>query len=307
MKELGQFSAYSNMCGKGSLMLKLGYSLRKCNNILKAEAIKNNDAELRDRCDRFEALYTGDWFDRVSASASQSVQRARMNRPKLLPSVADVEMVNSLLEKDSQSQSYSTQAKAALSAITIFNRERGGKVQRMKCSDNEQSKISNRNHAEDEILSDLRNTEKKLVEKLHRVEIRGKFNRPVPILLTPKMVQNVEKLVAQHTVLGLDRDYLFVTPTGERPIRGPAVLKEYSQKGQVSDPSLLTATTLRKQLATLSQAVAISEVGQDQLASFLGHDIRIHRSIYCKTLDVIQKAKVASVLLKVNRGVQIDK
>jgi hypothetical protein len=305
VKELGQFSASSNMCGKGSLVLKLGYSLRKCNTILKAESIKNNDAELRDRCERFESLYSGDWFDRVSASASQSVQRARMNRPKLLPSVADVEKVNCLLEKESQSESYSTQAKATLAAVTIFNRKRGGEVQRMKCSDYEQSKIANRNPPEEEIMSNLTNTEKKLVKQLHRVEIRGKFNRPVPILLTPKMVQNIEKLVAQHTLLGLDSDYLFITPTGERPFRGPAVLKEYAQKAQVSDPSLFTATTLRKQLATLSQAMAISELGQDQLASFLGHDIRIHRSIYCQTLDVVQKAKVASVLLKVNRGVQL--
>ena len=99
-------------------------------------------------------------------------------------------------------------------------------MQRIKCSDYEQSNISNRNPPEEHILSDLTNTEKKLVKKLHRVEIRGKFNRPVPILRTPNMVQNVEKLVAQHTVLGLDSDYLLVTPTGERPFRGPAGLKE---------------------------------------------------------------------------------
>ena len=41
------------------------------------------------------------------------------------------------------------------------------------------------------------------------------------------------------------------------------------------------------------------------MASFLGHDILIHPSIYCQTLGVVQKAKVASVLLKVNRGVQL--
>ena len=173
-----------------------------------------------------------------------------MNRPKLLPSVADVEKVNSLLEKDSQSESCSTQAKAALAAITIFNRERGGEVQRVKCSDYEQSKISNRNPQEEGIMSDLTNTEKKLVKKLHIVEIRGKFNRPVPILRTPKLVQNVEKLFAQHTVLGLDSDYLFVTPAGERPFRGPAVLKEYAQKAQVSDLSFFTAT-LRRPLINL--------------------------------------------------------
>jgi integrase len=305
VKDLGQFSPSTNMCRKGSLVLKLSYSLKKCAHILKAEAIKNQDAESLDKCERFASLYAGDWSDRISTCASQSVQRAKMNKPKLLPSVADVEKVNNLLDEDCKSELYPTLAKATLAAITIFNRKRGGEVQRMKCGDYIQSKRSCTSPPDDEILAHLTNTEKELVKTLHRVEIRGKFNRAVPILLTPKMVENIEKVLAQRTLLGLDSEYLFVTPTGQRPYRGPAVLKEYAEAAKVSDPGLFTATSLRKQLATLSQAMAISDLSQDQLASFLGHDIRIHRNIYCQTLDVIQKAKVASVLFKVNRGVQL--
>lgn len=91
-----------------------------------------------------------------------------------------------------------------------------------------------------------------------------------------------------------------------RPYRGSTVLRELAEEAHVEDPTLFTATSLRKQLATLSQALEISKYNQDHLATFLGHDIRIHRNIYCQPVDIVQKAKVASILLKVNAGVQIE-
>ena len=51
--------------------------------------------------------------------------------------------------------------------------------------------------------------------------------------------------------------------------------------------------------------MAVTKLDQDQLATFLGHDIRIHRHVYCQPLEIMQRAKVASILLKVNRGVQV--
>lgn len=308
VRELGEFSTSTNMCKKGSLVLKLGYSLKKCSHILKAEGIKRDDKVTADKCERFQSLFEGDWFDHVSSCASQSVQRARMNKPKLLPSVADVEKVHTLLKKDLQAaESYPVLAKAVLASVTIFNRKRGGEVQRMKHQDYQTCKKSEMSQPEQEILQNLTTTEKKLVSVLHRVEIRGKFNRPVPVLLTPTMVNSIDKLLALRSLLGIDSDYLFASQTGEKPYRGSAVIKEYADAAKVSDPALFTATTLRKQLATLSQALEISKFNQDHLASFLGHDIRVHRNIYRQPLEVMQKAKVASILLKVNQGVQIGK
>ena len=66
--------------------------------------------------------------------------------------------------------------------------------------------------------------------------------------------------------------------------------------------NFFTHTTLRKQAATLSQALEISELQQDQLATFLGHDIRIHREFYRLPQDILQKAKVAKILMNLNHG-----
>ncbi|KAK7483871.1 hypothetical protein BaRGS_00024888, partial [Batillaria attramentaria] len=257
----------------------------------------------RDKGERFMLLFDGNWYDRVSASASQSVGRAKMNKPLLLPSVADVEKVNLLLEADSQSESYATLAKATLCAITIFNRKRGGEVQRMKVEDFKvKPKMS---HADSELLQGLTESEKRLTHVLQRVEIRGKFNRPVPILLTPGMTENIHRLIQMRSAQKIDSVYLFATPTGENPYRGSDVVRHYATAAGVSEGSLFTATNLRKQLATLSQALAVQKMDQDQLATFLGHDIRIHRNVYRQPLEVMQKTKVASILLKINRDVEL--
>ena len=67
----------------------------------------------------------------------------------------------------------------------------------------------------------------------------------------------------------------------------------------------LTFTGLRKQVATLSQSLAISDLEQDQLATFLGHDIRVHRHIYRLPQEILQKAKVAKILMEVNQGLDV--
>nr|XP_034331968.1 uncharacterized protein LOC117691047 [Crassostrea gigas] len=52
----------------------------------------------------------------------------------------------------------------------------------------------------------------------------------------------------------------------------------------------------------MAQIHELSENGQDQLAKFLGHDIRIHREIYRQPLDIIQKTKISKMLMLINEG-----
>lgn len=226
---------------------------------------------------------------------------AKMNKQLLLPSLKDVENVNGLISEDMQSTEYSVLAKATLASLTIFNRKRGGELQRMKVQD---FKVLQSSSVEEEMLDDLTKTEQKLVKILQRVEIKGKFTRPVPILLTPTMVDAVERLLKMRAEKDITSPYLFVS-LGEKPFRGSDVLRTYAKKAQVDSDSLFTATNLRKQLATLSQAMELSKLEEDQLAGFLGHDIRIHRGVYRKPIQIVQKAKVASVLFKLNRGVNV--
>ena len=116
------------------------------------------------------------------------------------------------------------------------------------------------------------------------------------------MLQKIEKILILRDSLSITSEYLFATPSGERPYRGSDVIKMLAVEAGVKAPEIFTWTSLRKQVATLSQAMEISETEQDQLAQFLGHGIRVHRDFYRLPHDTLQKAKVAKILMRINSG-----
>ena len=161
--------------------------------------------------------------------ASQSIEMAKMHRPKLIPSCSDVEKVNGLLAHKMESDNYATLAKATLCAITLFNRKRGGELQRMKRNYLEDG-LSTGMATDPEVLRGFEKSEKRLAEIFDRVEIRGKFNRRVAILLTPKMKSALDRLKDMQNQMGLVSKYMFASPTGQRPYRGSDAIREFIQE-----------------------------------------------------------------------------
>ncbi|KAK7892071.1 hypothetical protein WMY93_024034 [Mugilogobius chulae] len=119
-------------------------------------------------------------------------------------------------------------------------------------------------------LSDL---EKKLCQHFRRLEIAGKRGRKVPVLLTPAMQEALDLLVSKR----------------EMYVWG-------------KNPESLTSTKLRKQTATLSQVLNLSNTELDQLADFLGHDVRVHRQFYRLPEGTLQLAKVSKILMALEQG-----
>ncbi|KAK7882120.1 hypothetical protein WMY93_028294 [Mugilogobius chulae] len=119
-------------------------------------------------------------------------------------------------------------------------------------------------------LSDL---EKKLCQHFRRLEIAGKRGRKVPVLLTPAMQEALDLLVSKREM------YVWA-----------------------KNPESLTSTKLRKQTATLSQVLNLSNTELDQLADFLGHDVRVHRQFYRLPEGTLQLAKVSKILMALEQG-----
>ena len=308
VKILAEYDETSKQFKKGSLALRLGYSLKTCALILQSEAIKTEDELLSSKVQRFNTLFQGDWYSCISASALQSIHRVRYNECKLLPACSDIEKIHILLSQKvkAKNSDYATLTKATLCSINLFNRKRGGEVQRMKVQDFEKG-INNGSHGDPEILEGLTEIEKKMVQFFSRIEIRGKFSRKVPILLTKEMIASIKTILQkrQEEFPPIDSPYLFVSKTGSRPYRGSDVIREFAKEAGVENISIFTFTNMRKQVATLSQCLEITKWEQDQLATFLGHDIRIHRNVYRQPVDILEKAKVAKILLSVNKGIQL--
>ena len=124
----------------------------------------------------------------------------------------------------------------------------------------------------------------------------------------PKMLQVRKDVVILHKylrkLLNIESDYFFARPASNTvtPYRGNDVLRIYAMECGTKSPNLIQSTKLRQQMGTLSQVFNVSETNQNTLASFMAHDIRVHRTFYRLPENVLQAAKVTKLLHAINTG-----
>ncbi|XP_046583111.1 uncharacterized protein LOC124290450 [Haliotis rubra] len=292
-----------------SLALKLGYSLQKCCGILRNSATRNADEDLKRKATDFLELYKDEWTERVSVHAHGTLSTAKYNRPQMLPLVEDVVLLHKYLEKASElckdwddESRYLEFGKICLCQIILCNRKRSGEAQRLKISDFNNGLKDGNTMIETEIKKGLNSSELKLCETHKRIETRGEKGRKVSLILTDKMEKNLKLLVDMRRQIHVENDHLFAKPRSIFPIRGCDALREMAKKSGAKQPSRITSTKLRMQLATLSQVLGLTPSNQDLLAKFMGHDIRVHRNIYQLHETTLELAKVTKVLHALNTG-----
>ena len=158
----------------------------------------------------------------------------------------------------------------------------------------------------DYVADALSEFEKELCKKLKRVEIVGKKGRTVPVILTGSMEESMSLLLDKRQVVGVSSDNKFMFPCGtcnsEGHIRGSDCIRKYATLCGAKQPSFLRSTSLRKQIATLSQVLNLKDNELDILANFLGHDVRIHREFYRLPEATLQVAKISKLLLSLESG-----
>ena len=314
--------AVRNMCGidmvKGSCKtpstaLKVGHALKKCARILKSKALQAQDESLKKRTCSFIDLLDEDWATDISTVALQTMQVNRFNKPKRLPLTKDIQKLHAHLEERAQdllkqlSESKTDNmsvwrdlSEVTLAQIVLFNRRRGGEAQRIEVEQVQQG-LSAKN-LQEEIMHGLSTFEQALAKKLERIEIRGKRGRRVPVLLTERHKQQVECLIRKRPH---DVESRFLFPRGTHtstPLSTSDILRTFSRECGAEQPDLLTSTSLRKQIATMSQILNLKDHELDALADFLGHDIRVHRQFYRLSEDTVQVAKISKLLLELESG-----
>ncbi|KAG1927850.1 hypothetical protein F2P79_023964 [Pimephales promelas] len=137
-----------------------------------------------------------------------------------------------------------------------------------------------------------------------RIEIRGKRGRKVPVLVTPSMQESISLLIKNRSKCGVlnENPFLFARPSAMTFFRGSDCIREFAGACNAKNPQTLTSTKLRKQIGTLSDVLNLSNTELDQLADFLGHDIRIHRQFYRLPEGTLQLAKMSKILLALEKG-----
>lgn len=295
-----------------SLALKLGHSLNKICDIVHCRALMAEDGEGIKSTQAFKKLYDAKWSELVSHTALTTLNEGRFNKPSTLPFTEDVQRLHQHLEKVvdlasenlkrmPSAQVYGDLCKATLAKIILFNRRRGGEVAKMQLKG-----FLERDTAalHKDIAVGLTKFEQKLCAHFSRVEIRGKRGRKVAVLLSPDMVDALTHLISRRTECGVPEEntFLFARPNCLSPYRGQDCLRIYANECGAQNPELLRSTQLRKHVATLSQVLNLKNHELDQVADFLGHDIRVHREYYRLPEATTQLAKISKLLLAMEKG-----
>lgn len=157
---------------------------------------------------------------------------------------------------------------------STFNKRRSGEASHMTISQFLERSTQMNKHMEN-ILSPL---EKKLSSRFYLVEIVGKRQRKVPIILTPDVTSALERLFVKRQETGIlqDNSFVFVMPNSLKHIRGHDCLRTFFNEAKLESPLLITSTSLTKYIATVIQVFNLTENETDWVARYLGHDICVH-------------------------------
>ncbi|XP_057692100.1 uncharacterized protein LOC130915906 isoform X1 [Corythoichthys intestinalis] len=314
VKRVSGYDEEKNSYSTPSLALKLGHSLKKIGDIILCRAIAAEDEHLTKATERFIRLCSKEWAGYVSHTALATLRKSRFNQPSIIPFTEDVQKLHKYLEENSaiaihnlkkheSPQAYGELARLTLSQIILFNRRRAGEVSKMSL---ESFKKRDQTELHGDVAASLSLFEQKLARHFSRVEIMGKRGRKVAVLLNPEVVCATTLLVEKRQMCNVHKDNPFLFGRPECPFtshyRGQDCVRTFARLCGAKNPQYLRSTQLRKHIATQSQILNLKNNELDQLANFLGHDIRVHRDFYRLPEATIEVAKITKILLAMEKG-----
>jgi hypothetical protein len=316
VKSMAGFDEETSTYSKPTVALKLGHALQKLSKLKKRNGIEQSSKDAIECADLLSELCTLEWGDEVSAHALGTLRERKRNKVNLLPVSADVLKLNTYLDKRMSEATEKLQkgltqcgievvwrdlAESTLAHIIIFNRRRQGEVSKMTVTDYNKRTMINLNS---DVVLGLSPLEKELCKMFMRIEIVGKRDKTVPVLLSNQVQKALAVLMNYRAEAGIreSNQFFFAYCHSDHHLRGCDVLRVASENCGAERPSTLRSTSLRKHVATLSQVINMKDNELDVLAQYMGHDIAVHRQFYRLPNDVLQTSKIAKILLAMEKG-----
>ncbi|KAG5862139.1 hypothetical protein JTB14_035810 [Gonioctena quinquepunctata] len=313
------FSSVTNrpQFGIPSLALKIGYSLKKCANFERGNALRRGDIKKNKELESFLALMDIEWSIRISSNALNTLHVRKFNCTQLLPITSDLIKLNNYLETEMKKLTEQIEvdlqpsrdiwyhlASITLSKIVVFNKRRSGETSKMTIEQYSTRPLWSEQTTE-ESKNAMTDFEKQLAKHFCVVEIYGKRGKKVPVLLTPDMKHAVDLLIKTRTLAGISKEnpYVFArTGSSLEYMRGHNCLRKCLSNVTLQSPENINGTKLRKYVATVTQIINLTENETDWLARHLGHDIRVHRDFYRLHESAVELTKISRLLMAEDNG-----
>lgn len=320
-KNVAKYDSDKESYKSPSYAMNFGTSIKQCCEIAIYHALKKKDsyetvcsAETEAELKTVIQLVTAHWKFHISTLAGNDLSIKKWNRVTLIPFASDIkllkeylvmkgnEAVCKLVDEPDETY-YKILMETVYCRIILLNRRRPGELQRMMLDTYEKSLTNVNNQNYEEFSEAISPTEKILMKHFKRVVIRGKRGRGVPVLFS-KEIQEHSKVLLKYRSRFISKNnlYFFGQTKSREPICGYKVIKKYAKECGAKNHHAITSTKLRKHLATLSQIFDMNENDLEQLATFMGHTLGVHRQNYRLPDDVFQTAKIAKILLLMEHG-----
>lgn len=314
VKHIAKYNAEMDIFESPTLAINFGTLLKKCCDLAYIKLIQiDGTNDQRKDLKILKQLIESQWADEISAHASHNLHEKHWNKNELLPLTTDLKKLNvflqtkaeeayqQLLKTEENYSAYNNLKEVLYCQIILLNRRRPAEVAQLKVKKYIAINNNLENNNKTEFENCLSETEKILLRSYSRIVIRGKRGRGVPILLSPLMKKYFDFLISIRFHFAKDNEYIFHT-SGKDCLCGTKILYKWAERCGIDRPKTISATKLRKHLATISQLLQFSETDLEQLSRFMGHTLKTHCSFYRLSDNLYQTAKVSKLLLLLSEG-----
>lgn len=315
VRDLSGFNDETGECSVPSLAPRLCSSMKTCADIVVSNLVKDPNLltpqkeNPKKKMDDFLHLMTKEWKIEISSNAEKSRKKKNVGKEDILPDSEDIILVCSILsnmceelivrlKQEPSADDYIKLSKMLIAHIIILSRRRPGEV--VRASLQHYSTVDKNDEMAALKESILNDSQKKSSSELHIFHVPGKNTRKVPCLLTKLMKKALDCLLNCRKDVGVsdDNNLLFARPFCSNLYDGTKIIDEIKSKYKLKKPQHFTATGLRHHAATVSQLSERDDTYTENLATFLGHDLAVHKQNYKIPLPMIQKGQVGHKLLQ---------
>ncbi|KAJ8909260.1 hypothetical protein NQ315_011239 [Exocentrus adspersus] len=326
-KVISGFNPENKTFKASSLALHMGTSLKQLCDIVDRLILKksplfffeNPDLEKKNT-KSLRRLIETNWANEIASLALKDMTEKHWEKPQIIPVTSDIikfnDHVKSQVEKAANSLNklnmseenettetdkekeivslYKELTKGIMALVLVLNRKRIGELQYLKLST--YLKSFSDPMTQEEMLNSLSASER----IVGRVASQFQFYFPPYIQQKINLMLEIRK---QIKGIAESNDYLFANPNSSKGwFHGSSVIRSFATKCKATNAASLTSTKFRKQTATILQVMNINESDMEQLAIFMGHTKKTHEEWYRLPQDVYQVAKIAKLLLMIDKG-----
>lgn len=228
--------------------------------------------------ERFLKAFQKDVKTKVNKLVAVQQSKARRQRKENIPSTHDVNQLVTYIDGERDkclaelAETYSQKkwlylSKLTMASILLFNRRRTGETQNMIASSD--------NTVPDRIKAVVKS----------RMQVRGKLERTVPVLLKHTNEKCIEILLSHRkdAVVPDKNPFLFALPSKYGKIKSIdacTVIRTFSMSCGVKNHTSLRGTKFRKHMASFCATMDLTDNDVTNVANFMGHDDQIHRNVY---------------------------